>query len=244
MTEQHEIPNILSNPAIVRELERAIASGKIEITENGLFIPDARLNVGGVFTTGARRAEAVQRAIDDGDSEREWFYRLNPQPGAAHVDFGIEHAHNLVPTLGLNFVLNLIFRSRTQIGTWYYGPYLSTWTPGATAGSNWAGATSGPLATELAAAQFDEGSVRQAATFGTNAADSEITTSAYTTLTLSSAVTSALTWYGLTLNESSTIAYNSTDKILLSAAPRATAMSGLLAGDALICGYEFGATSS
>ena len=243
MTEQHEIPNILSNPAIVRDLERAIASGQIEITDNGLFLPNAKLNVGGVFTMGARRSEQVQRAIDEGDTERELFYRMNPNQGA-HFDFGLEHAHNRVPTVGLNKILNLIFRSSALIGTWYYGPYLSTWTPGATAGSNWAGASSGPLATELAAAQFDEGSTRQAATFGTNAADGEITTSAYTTVTLSSAVTSAVTWYGLTLNESSTIAYNSTDKILLSAAPRTEPLSGLMVGDALIMGYEFGATSS
>jgi hypothetical protein len=149
---------------------------------------------------------------------------------------------NLIPNVGLNFVLNVLFFSTSKISTWYHGPFISNWTPVATAQSNWAGAGSGPLATELANAQFDE-SNRQAATFGTTASSQSISSSASTTITLATGE-SGITLYGTTLNQSSTVAYNATDLILLAATAFSTAKSGLGAADVINLDYTISASSS
>lgn len=236
--------NVLNDHALLRDLRRAIATGTLEVTpDGGLSIPKADVMMGGIFRTAVKRLESVQRAIDDLDPDKElWERARGLLLGGPAFELGVEHNKNRVPTLGLNLILNLLFRSRTQIATWYYGPFLSNWTPAATAGSNWAGAT-GALATELAVAQMVSQATRKASTFGSDADAASVTTSANSEVTLTTGV-SGLTWYGLTLNESNAVAYNATDKILLSAAKRTEALSGLGAGDTLVMGYVFAATSS
>jgi len=237
--------------ALLRDLNQAHQHNQLVIDDEGrMLIPSAKVNVGGIYHTAIRRHELVQRAIDDHDPEQEAWAREQVRLSgmlANHRGFfrTMESVEpNLLPTVGLNYLLNvLLHNSTTKIATWYYGPFVSDWTPTATANANWAGAGSGPLATELAAAQFDEGSTRQSATFVNVAASGEISTSSARTLTLSTGVT-GLTLYGATLNQSSTIAYNNTDTVLLSATRFATAKSGLGATDQIMLSYEITATSS
>ena len=234
--------------AIQRDAMRA--QGKdIELTDDGkLVLKPARLTIGGVFSFEHKRHEAVQRAIEDGDPEKElWlrdFVRRNgdTQYKRNYVTVDQERAPNLIPNGGLDFVLDLILGSTLKINNWYMGPFTSNWTPSATAQSNWAGASSGPLATELANAQYDETN-RQAATFGNPASSQTITTSAATTFTLSTGV-SGLSMYGVTLNSVNTVAYDSTDQTLLAATRFVSPKSGLDAGDLANIGYELSASSA
>jgi hypothetical protein len=236
--------NLFDSPAFLRDMQNAITQGKIEITDDGrMLIPSAGVSAGGVFTSGVKRHELVQRAIDAGDPEQElWAREKTLLVPDSRFELGFAQHHNLVPTLGLNLLLNQLFRNRAAIATWYYGPFLTSWTPAPTAGSNWAGA-SGALATELSVAQMVTQTTRKAATFGVDAANASITTTAFSEVTLAAGV-SGLIWYGLTLNEASAVAYNATDKLLLSASKRPTPLSGLGAGDAFVMGYEFSATST
>jgi hypothetical protein len=234
---------------IMRDLKRAEAQGKVSFTDDGLMIiGNAGLQVGGVFDSWIHRHELVQRAIDDADPEKEiWareFVRLRGDLATRRGYFKTMESKepNLIPNVGLNFVLNVLFFSTSKISTWYHGPFISNWTPVATAQSNWAGAGSGPLATELANAQFDE-SNRQAATFGTTASSQSISSSASTTITLATGE-SGITLYGTTLNQSSTVAYNATDLILLAATAFSTAKSGLGAADVINLDYTISASSS
>jgi len=234
--------NVLESNALMRDLARLLANRKYEFSDDGLMVfgNDVKMSIGGVFDTGASRTEAVQRALDDGDPEKAWSLRGQEGP---RVRFGQELSPNIVPTVGLNHIIDVVLAGGTQAVTWYYGAFMSMWSPAPTAGSNWAGSSSGPLATELTALQGDI-VARPAATFGTPASGGQITTSALATITLSSTVVTGLTWYGTTLNNIADIGYNASDKILLSAATRDEAMTGLLYGDGLHLGYIFGATST
>lgn len=255
MIERNDELNLQRDPAdklsaFLRDVRRAERDGDLAFTESGLMlIPDAKMALGGVYHTAINRHELVQRAIDDGDPEQEAWAREHVRSAgllAAGRGFfkTMESVElNLLPTVGLNYLLNLLLYSTSKITTWYYGPFVSDWTPTATANANWAGAGSGPLATELAAAQFDEGSARQSATFATGAASGEISTSSARTLTLATGV-SGLTLYGATLNQSSVINYNDTANVLLSATRFTSAKSGLGATDQIMLSYELTATSS
>jgi hypothetical protein len=150
--------------------------------------------------------------------------------------------HNQIPDAGINFLLNVIFGSTAKIGTWYHGPFKSNWASFTAAQSNWAGATSGPLATELANADYDETN-RQAAVFGTPAAAKTMTASAATRFTLATGA-SGITLYGSTLNSVATVGYNATDQVLLAAAQFGSPKAGLGAADKIDIEYEIVGSST
>lgn len=244
-------PDKLAN--LLGDIRKAQGRGQIAFTDDGLMVVrgDVNLQIGGVFDTWILRHEMVQRAIDDHDPEQEaWARQFVRDTGRLATREGFfetmrSQDHNLIPYYGLAAVLDIIFYTKTKISTWYHGPFTSNWTPVATARSNWSGATSGPLATELPDANFDE-SGRQAATFGvaaTAGATTSISSSTATAITIATGVT-PFTMYGSTLNESSTVAYNATDKVLLAATAFATAKSGLGPADVINLNYAITAASS
>jgi hypothetical protein len=205
------------------------------------------VQVGGVFDSQIQRHDLVQQAIDDGDVARErWLREWVRKTGALarregyHVQ-QVGADHNLIPDAGINTLLDIIFGATSKITTWYQGPFTSNSTPGAAWVSNWAGAGSGPLATELANAAYDETN-RQAATFG-SAATKSIATSSATTFTIA-AGQSDISLYGSTLNDIATVAYNATDQVLMAATRFASAKTGLGAADVVNISYTISGSSS
>lgn len=220
--------------ALQRDIQRAVTARAIEFDEQGRMILGNHINVrlGGVFTSGIERHRLVQEAIDKGDPEREaWARQMVAQLGCPRTGYVLEQIgtdHNLIPDAGLNHYLDVVLGGGVQVATWYFGLFKSNWTPIAGALSNWAGAGSGPLATELAQAEFNE-SGRQAAVFGAAAAKVKAT-STPSVFTLATG-TSGISLYGATLNSTATVAYNATDKVLVAATRFTTAKTGLGATD-------------
>lgn len=234
--------------SLFKDLRRALANRKVDFTENGLMIlREAGIQVGGVFESQVLRHDFVQRAIDEGDPDREAWAREWVRATGAHRNFTGYHTQqqsadkNLVPDAGLNTLLNIIFGSTAKISTWYQGPFTSNSTPGASWASNWAGASSGPLATELPNAAYDE-SNRQAAVFGA-ASSKTIATSSATTFTIA-AGQSDLSIYGSTLNNIATVAYDATDRVLMAATRFTSPKSGLGAADVVQISYSFTGSST
>ena len=234
---------------LLKELEAAVRRGEVEFDEEGrMLFPKTRLTVGGVFSGEVLEHEAVLMAKESKDLERElWMRKHVREIGDVfarrhYVMAQRVESPNRIPNGGLDFTLNLLMYTTAKISTWYYGPFTSAWVPPATALWNWAGVSSGPLATELPDADFDE-SGRQAAVFASAASSQTITNSSATSITFATG-TSNISIYGLTLNESSTVAYNSTDKILLAATAFTNALTGLSAGSILNMGYVLGASST
>lgn len=220
----------------------AVKDGKIEFTDDGLMVVSNDFRVGGVFTARVLRDELVQRAIDDGDPELEFYARQQVLRGHAnYFELSSERSPNLIPDAAINSILDVYFGAANKTSVWYVGCFTSDWTPTAGALSNWAGATSGPLATELPNASYTE-SNRQIAAFG-SAASKKIATSTAATFTLASGV-SGVTLYGATLNSIATVAYNATDQRLAAATRFATPKSGLGAGDKAEISYEISGSST
>lgn len=205
------------------------------------------LKIGGVFDASISRHYLVQRALEEQDPEKlEWTRKLVCSKGWNHdregyVEVERDRTHNIIPTGGLNFLLNLLFHSTAKIPTWYHGPFTSNWTPMATAGSNWAGSTSGPVATELQASQFAQTN-RQPANFQTAAANGQIVASAATQVEIAEGVEN-VTVYGTTLNSSPAVNYNATDAVLLAATRFTNPKSGLGASDVLNLSYTLTVSS-
>ena len=227
------------------ELRKLWLRRKYDINGPTVVFREPQIQVQGIFRDEVWEHPDVIRAMEDGDMEREmWVREWVLRVGQRHEYVQISSADtpNRVVNDGLDFVLNLLFYTTSKISTWYYGPFTSNWMPGATSQSNWAGISSGPVATELPDASFNE-SGRQAATFGSAASSQAIETSATTDVTIATGI-SGVSIYGHTLNESATVAYNSTDKILLSGTRRSEALTGLAAGSVLKLGYSFGVSST
>lgn len=94
-----------------------------EQSAGGILMPANELKVGGIFAIEhIRKGELIDR----------------------------EEQHNLVVNEGLDHVLNTIFHSGTQIGTWYLGLFEGNYTPAA----NVTAATIASAATETTA--YDE----------------------------------------------------------------------------------------
>jgi hypothetical protein len=240
--------SLTKNPvaSLNRDLRKAIANNEYEFDEDGLLHVRERVNikVGGVFSSWVLRHEAVQKAIETGDKLAEAAARAAVD---RESDLGcfrmMESADcNQIPDAGVNFILDLVFGSRSKIATWYHGPFKTNWASFAGAQSNWAGATSGPLATELTNAEYDETN-RQAAVFANPAATKTMTASAATRFTLSTGV-SDITLYGSTLNSVNTVGYDATDAVLLAAAQFGSAKSGLGAADKIDIEYEIVGSST
>lgn len=244
-------PERLKN--ILTDLKRAQAAGQVQFTPTGLMVlGPAAMNFSGVYHTKVLKHEEVLKSIQAGDPERELWARAQAlangfdKTGHGYVNMAEmeSHDHNIVPTIGRNFILDLIFRSAvSKINSWYFGPFKTSWTPAATAVATWAGPTSN-LATEVVGTTDITATSRQLATFGNAASASVVTTSTATAITIASGV-SNLTLYGSTLNEMSVIAYDAdATKILLSAAAYSTAKSGLSASDVVNMTFQLTASSS
>lgn len=240
----------ISLDALVREVKAAQASGKIGFAEDGslMILTPANLTVGGYFDSSVLRHEQVQRAIDDGDPEREAWVRHQLMTSGAHLsDQGYtrilaSHDHNLIPDAGINAMLDILFKtSVSKVSNWYQGPIKTNVTPGAGWLSNWSGAGGAAPASELVPTTDYTVSARVEAVFASAAAKS--IACAATRFTLASGA-SGITLYGSTLNSISTAAYNATDKILAAATLFSTAKSGLGAGDKIDIEYSITGASS
>jgi hypothetical protein len=233
--------------SLVRDIKRAARDNDVELNDAGelTFGRDINFKVGGVFDAWIDRSDAVQAAIDAGDTPQEVFLResilASGRVGRGYHSQQHSCNPNLIPDAGLNALLMIIFGATAKISTWYQGPFTSNSTPGASWASNWAGASSGPLATELANAAYNE-SNRQAAAFGA-AASKSIATSAPTTFTIATGQ-SGITLYGSTLNSDATVAYNATDKVLMAATRFTSAKSGLGAADVVNISYTITGSST
>ena len=237
--------SLSKNPvaSLVRDLKHALRNKKYELDGADLVVPSSKIRAGGVFTSSILRHPAVQKAIEAGDKLAEAAARqaafMAPDADCERMLESVDH--NQIPDAGINFLLDLLFGSASKISTWYHGPITTNWSGFAGAQSNWAGATGG-LATELPEANYNETN-RQAAVFANPAASKSITASTPTRFTLATG-TSGITLYGSTLNETNTVAYNATDKILLAAAQFGSAKSGLGAGDKIDIEYEIEGSST
>lgn len=232
--------------SLIKDLKKAIDSKKYEFTDSGmvLFGNDINVQVGGIFDSWVDRHELVSKNLGTAEEQyaRELVFNHFLQDKDNYESIMADSSHNIIPDYGINAILDILFYSTSKISTWYQGPFKSNWTPSSSARSNWAGASSGPLATELAAADYTAG-VRQAATFGTASASKSISTSAASVFTLASG-TSGISLYGSTLNSVNTVAYNSTDAVLIAATRFSTAKTGLGAGDIINITYSIAGSST
>jgi hypothetical protein len=224
------------------EVLKAVKNRRIEFTNDGLMVIRNDFSIGGAFNARILRDETVQRAIDDNDPEFEAWARQQALAGhGKYFELNAECSPNLIPDAAIHNILDVYFGAASKTSTWYVGCFTSNWTPSAGALSNWAGASSGPLATELPNASYTE-SNRQIALFGT-ATSKKISTSSAATFTLATGV-SGVTLYGATLNSTATVAYNATDQRLAAATSFATAKAGLSAGDKAEISYEVAGSST
>jgi hypothetical protein len=241
--------------AVITDLKRAISNRKVEMTTEGLMVlGDTAITIGGVFDTSISRHELVQRAIDEQDPEKEaWMRKWVAAMGFNKTREGYfteQHSadHNLIPAAGMKYILNVIFGSTLKKSTWYVGLFTDNYSPAQDWDVNWAGATSGPEAPELADAAYDE-SGRQAATFGTatGTTNGTIATSSATAFTLATGQADVAI-YGATLNSSATVAYNvlpaSSTEVLVAATKFGTAKTGLSAADVINVSYSITGSST
>jgi len=235
---------------LVKEVLAAQKQGKIDFAEDGslMILGDANLTVGGVFHSWVMRHSAVQKAIEEGDVEKEvWLRQQLFSCGAVHGDVGYErmmedHSHNVIPDAGINSILDVNFRTAvSKKSNWYQGPIKTNVTPAAGWLSNWSGAGGAAPSSELVPTTDYTVSARVEAVFA--AAASKKIACAATRFTLASGA-SAITLYGSTLNSISTAAYNATDHVLAAATLFTTAKSGLGAGDKIDIEYEITGASS
>ena len=233
-----------ASEALVNDIKKALLNNRYEINDQGLLVIGNNVGVelGGVFECHVDRDPRVSRAMESGDLAEEMAARELVAMKGGYKD-SLMHSvdHNLMPDAGINYVLNVLFYTTSKIATWYQGPFKSDWTPVAGALSNWAGAGSGPLATELTDAEYDE-SGRQAMTFGTAASAKAISTTTASTFTIASGV-SSLSLYGSTVNSIATVAYNSTDQILAAATRFSSTKTGLGATDVVNISYSLSGAS-
>jgi hypothetical protein len=236
--------------ALVREVKAAQAAGKIAFSDDGklMILTPAKLAVGGVFNTWIMRHEAVQRAIEDGDPEKEvWLREALLRGGAEFSDAGYfrtmqSEDHNLIPDAGINHILDVVFRTAvSKKSNWYQGPIKTNVTPAAGWLSNWSGAGGAAPASELVPTTDYTVSARVEAVF--TAAGSKKIACTATRFTLASG-TSGITLYGSTLNSVSTAAYNVTDQVLAAATLFSASKSGLGAADKIDIEYEITGASS
>lgn len=105
-----------------KNLKKEILRRKFEKTETGIYLPGAKVNIGGVFSNW------VNDDIED-----------------------IQHSGNRVVNQGLNHILDVVFSNATQQSTWYVGIYKNNYPPQATdTASVFAGAGKGnEISTEV-----------------------------------------------------------------------------------------------
>ena len=209
---------------------------------------NANLDMGGVFHASVMRHYQVQKAIEEGDPEKElWLRNQLFASGAVYGDAGFVRMmessdHNLIPDAGINAMLDILFRTAIPKRTnWYIGAFKTNVTPAAGWLSNWSGAGGAAPASELVGTTDFTSSTRPEAVFTAAAAKKIACTAARFTL---ASGTSNITLYGATLNSVATVAYNVTDQVLAAATAFTTAKSGLGAGDKIDIEYEIAGASA
>lgn len=232
-------------------LAEAKAKGKrLEFDEQGRLVIAHGLHISTGFKATVLEHEMMARAFESQDPEKiDWTEQFIREKGWVRDGYGYYEKerrakHNIMPDAGINNIWNTVFGSTAKSATWYIAAFTSDWnTDGASAAlSNWAGAGSGPLATELADAAYDE-SGRQAAVFGSAATSKVLATSAATRYTLATGQ-SNVSIYGAVLTNVATVAYNATDKILAAATSFDTPITGLSATHKIDLEYELTGASS
>lgn len=240
--------NNTSLEALLRDIRHNLANGQYEMTPEGLWIGGhAGLKAGGVFDINASRHIDVIRAMEEGDPEKEDWARsrvIHAASGWETIDAA--KCPNLMPAPGINFYLNLLVGAATKKSAWYLSAFRNNVTPDDTWDANWAGAGSGPKGQEINAT-YVTASARLQGTFGTALAKS-IAMSAAVEYTVKSGVTD-LAVYGGTLNSSSTFDLNTAydganGNVLLAATKRASAITGLAAGDKINLAYTLTGSST
>lgn len=83
-----------------KNIRNEILRRKFEETESGIFLPGAKVTIGGVFTNWLN---------DDVEDKQS--------------------SHNIVVNEGLNHILDAVFSNGTQQSTWYIGIYKNNYTP-------------------------------------------------------------------------------------------------------------------
>jgi hypothetical protein len=236
--------------ALLGDIRRAVKNHKYEFTDDGLMLIGAHtgIQIGGVFDVEIKKHSLVLEAIDKKDSDFEkWAREFVAACGdnvtkANYESVDYEQAPNLIPMAGRTFNLSLLFGDAVKITPWYLALFVSNSTPLSTWESNWAGASSGPVATELPDASYDEDE-RQAAVFPAAATSGAIATSTPTSYTIAAGVT-GVSLYGSVLTDVATPAYNATDKVLMAATRFASTKAGLDATDAASTNYSIACTST
>lgn len=117
-----------------REIARAVANHKYEVSENGIFLPGQKAFIGGVFETEHRRSELTRRRAFAARYShlpivgRHCRNYLRKNPGVL-LDRSI--SPNIIPTEGLNHALDAILHGGTQVSPWYVALFKGTGTPSA-----------------------------------------------------------------------------------------------------------------
>lgn len=243
----HDIPQ----DDLLQILDEAKRTGKrLEFDEHGRLVFSHGLLISTGFKAKVLEHEDMTRAFESGDPAKvAWTERMIRSKGWVRNCYGYYEKErreqpNIMPIAGINNIWNTVFGSTSKSATWYIAAFTSNWnTAGASAAlSNWAGAGSGPLATELADAAYDE-SGRQAAVFGNAASARVLASSAATRYTLATGQ-SGVSIYGAVLTNVATVAYNATDKVLAAATAFSAPITGLAATHKIDLEYELTGTSS
>ena len=233
---------------LYRVLSEARANGKrMEFDDQGRLVVCNDMRMGGVFSATIHEHELMARAKESDDpGEVAWaeaMIRSNGDLEAGRGYFVADRVsnHNLLPVAGINDCWNTWLGATSKSATWYIAAFTSNSTPASDWLSNWAGASSGPKATELAAVQYNE-SGRQVSAFGA-ASGGVIASSSSTRYTLATGQ-SGVSIYGAVLTNVATVAYNVTDKVLAAATRFASPITGLAATHKIDFQYQLTGTSS
>jgi hypothetical protein len=234
---------------LIHDLKLAVANRKFKQDGAGLHIgADVNLTIGGIFTSWVQRHEWVQRAIDDGDPEKEAWARQLVRAKRLHITKAgyfsdqLSQEHNILPDEGLNYILDAIFGSSAKIATLYQGPFTNNVTPDYSWTGLWAAAGDTNKATELPADFYDEGA-RPTAVFGSAVAKS-ITTPNAALFTISAAAVPSVDVFGSTLNQHSVVGTSVVGKKLIAATTFLIPKQGLGDGDLLNIKYTVTASTS
>ena len=214
-------------------LSEARAKGsRMEFDEQGRLVLCNDFRLGGVFTAKVLEHEMMARALESGDpGKAQWAEQMIRDngwliSGRGYYEKERTSNHNLLPVAGRNNCLDVWLGSTAKSATWHIAAFTSNSTPADDWLSNWAGASSGPKATELANAAYDETN-RQSTTFGA-ASGGVIASSAPTRYTQATGQ-SGVSIYGAVLTNVATVGYNVTDRILASGTRFTDPITGLAA---------------
>lgn len=186
-----------------REFARSADNFEYEVGESGIYFPRQKVIFGGVFTHDVRRNGEL---------------------------LGERQDSNIVVNEGLTHVLNILFRSGTQVATWYLAPFKGNYTPLATdtAANITANSTEATEYDEAARVEYNEA-----------APSSQVVTNSANRATFT--FNAPITVYGAFLASAS--AKSAITGTLLSAGKFAAARA-VVAADELLIRYDFTAADA